>query len=647
MAEELKDSEIQDINSIDGDAKAGKDAGNSSKSEDNKKLKKYTRMNRKGNKFIWIILGVIIVAVIVRFVVFKKNNKMTDMTNDDVETATVTDKEIFEVSTATGTLYSGDARNVTTMLNEASKIQNLYISVGDYVSAGDVLVEFSTEEINKDISEKQEDISLQKKEDAIAAKDSQREYFKSYDDAASSLTDASEETNKALKDLYEACDDYGKAKEKYKEIEKERDEKLDDAHGENERKSIEETYKSKLESQQNVIDSKFVAKEKAETNYSDTVKKQAKNVSNQQDSLSKADSTYERNNVTAKKNVTSLQRQLEDLQDKLDQYVVKSPIDGVVTSVGVSEGNSFKEGTVATIQNDSVYTVTVKIDEYDINKVKQAYKKYCENQENGRTQYDIGTAKITTNATNDQNITYFGHITEIAPTSVATTNYSTQATDSSNSSASQSTSSSSSSANYEVKLVVDGLDDSYIENDDIENKLSEEDAMDLLMIGMTAKVSIVVDESEKDTLTVPYNAVTKVKEDNDNPYRYFVEVVTTKEAADMTNQNDSGIEVEKPDSNRNGMGASGKPNMRGRSRNRGLFGSIKGLFSKEDVDDTVSPTRFTKKVEVLLIFENDYYCSIKPKIDGQIKVGDEVILTDEDTSGNDMNFMMGPGMGGF
>lgn len=662
--EELKDSEIIDIKDIDNNKANAKDGGKeASKQEEkgsSKLTKKYTKITKKKSRLFWVILAIIIVIILFFFLKNKKSSE--PIINDNKNTAEVTDNSIYETATATGTLYSGDARSVTTMLNEASKINNLYVSVGDYVSEGDTLVEFSTEGITKSISEKQADISLQKKQDAVSAKDAERDYFRSYDVAATSLRESADDVSQKLKDLYEACDAYSKAKSKYEEIKKERDEKLDDAHGEAERKSIEESYKSRLESQQSSIDNAYMNQEKAQKTYSDAVKSQAKDVASQQNTLSKADSTYQMSGITSGKEVTNLQRQLENLQDSLEEYVVKAPIAGVVTAVNVSEGNSFKDGTVLTIQNDDVYTVTVKIDEYDINKVKAAYKQYCKNIEEGNTDLDIGTAKITTSATDDQSITYSGHITEIAPTSVATTNYSTQSSDSSNNSTNSSQS--SSAANYEVKLVVDGLDNSYLKNTEIENKLSEDEALELLMIGMTAKVNIVIDESEKGALTVPYNAVTKIKDNDESPYRYFVEVVTNSDEMGMPEMSNNGITVEKNDTfarsdnsskrsnnHENAMGGPGNGmrisgDMRNRPRgNRGITGLFSNIFSKDKDEQQDEQRIFTKKVEVILGFENDYYCSIMPKIAGQIKAGDQVILIDDESESTD--FPMGPGMGGY
>ena len=637
--EELKDSEIIDINDI----------------------KRYTKITKKKSRLFWIILAIILVLILFFYLKNKGASEPVDTNNKN--TAEVTDKSIYETATATGTLYSGDARSVTTMLNEASKINNLYVSVGDYVSEGDTLVEFSTEGITKSISEKQADISLQKKQDVISSKDDERAYFRSYEEAADTLRDTVSSVDNKLKELYEAQDDYSKAKEKYSEIEKERDQKMDEAHGDAARESVLETYKSRLESQQETINSKYRAKVSAEQAYASAVEEQARKVSSVSNSLSSADYTYQKNNITSGKEVTNLQRQLENLQDSLEEYVVKAPIAGVVTAVNVSEGNSFKEGTVLTIQNDDVYTVTVKIDEYDINKVKAAYKQYCKNIEDGNTDSDIGTAKITTSATDDQSITFSGHITEIAPTSVATTSYSTQSSDSSNNS-SASSQSSSTAANYEVKLVVDGLDSSYLNSTEIESKLSEEEALELLMIGMTAKVNIVIDESEKGAFTVPYNAVTKIKESDESPYRYFVEVVTDQNEMGMPEMSNNGITVEKDDtfassdnsskrSNNQGNAIGGPGNgmrspggMRNRpGGSRGITGLFSNIFSNDKDEQQDEQRIFTKKVEVTLGFENDYYCSVMPKIAGQIKAGDQVILTDDESEST--NFPMGPDMGGF
>ena len=129
---------------------------------------------------------------------------------------------------------------------------------------------------------------------------------------------------------------------------------------------------------------------------------------------------------------------------------------GVITSLKVTEGNIFEGGDVYTIQDNENFIVTSSVDEYDISSIEKGMPAY-----------------IKTDATGDMEMT--GEVTyvAIAPTSSGS-----------------SMGAVSNSASYTIKVAIDEADEN-------------------IRAGMTAKISISLEESEN-TLTVPYDAATTI-----------------------------------------------------------------------------------------------------------------------------------------
>ena len=335
-------------------------------------------------------------------------------------------------------------------------------------------------------------------------------------------------------------------------------------------------------------------------------------VSSVANSLSEADSSYKKAQITSGETVKKLERQLNDSIDSLDDYIVYATIDGVVTEVNVSEGNTFVSGNVLTIQDDSGYKADVLVDEYDIPKVKKAYE---EKKANGQNLEVV----VKTDATGDKE--FKGHVTLISPTSTTTTSFSST---SSGSGSSSGGTSSSGAANYKVSIELDEIDESF-------------------MIGMSAKVAIIVNQSPANSLCVPYNCV---KQTDDG--KYIVKVLDEngdKNTADdilpvglEANEgrrskdevaNNNGIVVEKEETSETKIEVTADKGKKGFS------------FGKSDEEPVEIGKRY-REVEVEKIFDTDYYVAIVPKEEGSLKEGDEIIVVTEKSSGDDFMAMFGP-----
>ena len=565
--------------------------------------------NQKKRKRRRLLIILLIVAAVIGLIVFwilnsvkKAKETLAGLSANTVQTAFVEKKTLYDSKDATGTLYALESRTITRSLQGSeqggAKINAINVEVGDHVSVGDVLVEFSKENVEKSIAEAKEDIGTQKQLDALNAEDEQRKYVYTYESAATSMKDAAQNVDDALKELYEACDAYGDAKR---------------ARDEAKEKENWDDVKASYEAQ---VANAYQAEQQAQKAYDNAVKAQADggqgSASSVANSLSEADSAYKKAQITAGDTVKKLQRQLNDSIDSLDDYIVYATIDGVVTEVNVSEGNTFVSGNVLTIQDDSGYKADVLVDEYDIPKVKKAYE---EKKANGQNLEVV----VKTDATGDKE--FKGHVTLISPTSTTTTSFSST---SSGSGSSSGGTSSSGAANYKVSIELDEIDESF-------------------MIGMSAKVAIIVNQSPANSLCVPYNCV---KQTDDG--KYIVKVLDEngdKNTADdilpagaVANEgrrskdevaNNNGIVVEKEETSETKIEVTADKGKKGFS------------FGKSDEEPVEIGKRY-REVEVEKIFDTDYYVAIVPKEEGSLKEGDEIIVVTEKSSGDDFMAMFGP-----
>lgn len=403
-------------------------------------------------RFLWKIkwLLLLIAAGAVGFLYFRSRQAEQAIAEqiareENRETATVERRDLMTTITATGIIESNEKRTISAVINN-TKVQSINCEVGDLVAEGDVLVTFTTDSIDRSISQVREDITESEAKKSIDTAANERNYYYSYGVESITLRDLQIKIDRAQKDLNEACDGYGSTK-------REKQEYIDAGHPTEEAELLYDdliaSYYMKIETcQNNLADAKRALE--------DEIYKGSHTLATQTD-------TYNTGNLTADDNTKSLRRQLDSYMDSLDDYQVESPITGVVTEINVQEGNGFGGGNILTVQNCDVLYIKTEIDEYDIPDIK------------------VGQRVIfKTDATRDEELE--GLIDTIAPTSTAaasgtsTTGVTTTAA-----------SSASNGVTYAVKVRI----------------LTKEEK---LKLGMSAKLSIITEE-KKDALTVPYDAI--------------------------------------------------------------------------------------------------------------------------------------------
>lgn len=240
--------------------------------------------------------------------------------------------------------------------------------------------------------------------------------------------------------------------------------------------SLSEVRAKKTESDSNMknmdsaTDANQTAVEKARQSQDDTNRSNAKNLEDTRDLVTGS-------KTAAVPATISAQQDVDKYQQQIDSCTIKAPADGLVTSVSVRAGDTYKGGEIAMIQDDTGYKVSATVDQYDISDVTAGQ-----------------AAVIKTETTGDQDMT--GKLTFVSPVPRAAT---AAATTTAADAAATVTATSNAGGDYPVEASIDH-------------------PSERLRIGMTAKLTI-VEKEVRNALTVSDSSVR-----TDAAGNHFVEV---------------------------------------------------------------------------------------------------------------------------
>ena len=492
------------------------------KNEEQDSSVKQFRKKKKGGWIKWVVI-IAVIAAIIAFVVHKtiqtKNKVMEALNSNTSSTAEVKRMDISKAISTTGTIQSKDVRTLTSRL-AGVKIDKVNYKVGDMVNEGAIVVAFSVDDINKKIGQLEEDITEAKQAKALDAGDRNNTYVNSYDlqtysvataydallKSEEDLKKAKEELQKAIEEKADLTTEYEEAKEKIGPAKDEliaaqmkqsgyapgsedylkQDLVVSDIRSRiSKYDSIISSYEKSYDTAADTVKVKQNSVDSAQRNYDDAFVKFNKAGYDASFGNAKTDYTNSKGNLTANDNVKSLERQKEQNEDSLADYIVTAPITGLVTSVNAEEGNGYQatSGALMTIQAVDVLEVSTQVDEYDINSVQVGQR-----------------VAIMTDATGEEELE--GRVTFIAPVATAAQGNSTSNT-------------------FEVKIDIVKKDER-------------------LKLGMSAKLNILVDTHDN-VLAVPYDAI---EEKDGQTYVYVIDRnAAEKKTSDSGTTNILGIEV--------------------------------------------------------------------------------------------------------
>lgn len=494
---------------------------------------KFIKKHKKG-----LIILAVIIAIIVGIVIWFKNvtSKAMDLLNDMMtETAVAEKRDIVSVVSAMGKVTSVQSKDLTSTASGA-KIKEVLVKVGDSVKEGDILVVLDSETIEKNLSNAESSLATAKQSSAHSVNSAQR----MYNEQAASNTVTIENANEKITDLEKQISDEKESKKFYERLydeAKARREEVQNAYNvqyapiaraeqdldakARELQRLQDISANNEEYSGNLADDIAAADRayQAAVSANDEANKGATalttlmgtletckadeslqlanynasdaKIKQLEDALKTTKDTYDdtvrqtdsalaarQDSLTTAKlqsqnSTQSLESQVDSLQEQLEACVITAPFDGVITQLPAEVGNMNSGMSLATVEDLSSYEITSEIDEYDIGKIKVGQR-----------------VVIKTNGTGDEELE--GKVISIAP---------------------RATAGMSQSVTYTVKISV-------------------ETKNDMLRLDMTAKLSIVLEES-KNTLTVPFDALY-----TDDEGKEYVKVIDGKDANGLTATHD-------------------------------------------------------------------------------------------------------------
>lgn len=356
-----------------------------------------------------------------------------------------------------GTINGVNTVKVTSSAD--SKIESLLVSPGDYVKKGDVLCIFDSSSLQDEYDELKREADNAEKMNKKTHEINVRNLNEAKADRETSLAQAQRAIDEAISARDKASARYDAAVEKYNSAAARRDDLYNQLQNADEESAemLGELYQealaefesaeSEMTSLADQLDSCESAIQSAKDSY-DSAKRSADSaVQNMQDVID-----AEKFNSD-----NSSQKQLNKLEEQIEECTVKAPIDGMVTSLNAAEGSIPSSEAIMTIVDDSSLVISADIREADILKINEGMR-----------------AVVKTSATGDEE--FGGEVTKVVKIFQSSESDMYEQTDGS----------------YTAEITVDG-------------------AHENLFIGMKASVQIILEEKEN-VLAVPYDSIVE-KED--------------------------------------------------------------------------------------------------------------------------------------
>lgn len=617
----------------------------------------------KKKKVILIVVGIVAIAVILTIIIAitqKRKTSATQETEISFQTTPLTKRDLTSSISVTGTLASAETYTVTSGLADV-EILEVNVSVGDYVNAGDVLCTFKSDTVEDALEEAQSNYSLESQKGAKNIKDAkdsitqaeekytdginennsliaeakesydlavskESEAKQAYEDADDAVAKAKEAYEKAKEDksskkkamekaqkafkeaeaayekasvatdvelTSEVYDTYQAAKAEYERAKAEYDQIEQEQKALDEAKSARTAAKEAYEAASSAVSPAYSAYETAQANASDQNADNAKEIETKKEE-------YDITSAEISNNLETQKNQVDQAEEKLDDCVVTAPISGVITSVPVQVGDTYKGEDIAVIQDMEHFVVDATVDEYDISDIAVGMK-----------------AVIKTDATDDEELA--GEVTFVAPTP--------------NSTQGNIGNTGNETASYSIQITLTDINER-------------------LRIGMTAKTSILLDARE-DVFAVAYDCIQT--DPQGNSYIMVLNNSTTSNSSQGMNrpQGSGTISGNAPD-------AANRPNASGDADSSN---NETGNFNPQTADaqgnrpskdgQTTSASQSgnnVRRIQVTTGMESDYYVEI---ISDELTENMQVVTTfsqsDNASSSNEenRNMMFGmPGGGG-
>jgi len=450
---------------------------------------KFFKKHKKG----LIIFGVIAAVFVGGYFWLKSigNKAIEQLSAMTSETAIAEKRDVANVVSTTGKITSLESKDISATVTGV-KVSEVYVQVGDEVKAGDILVKLDSENLEEDLATAKTTLANTQKSNNLSVGSAQRLYneavvnqavsaeriVKDIEDAQKKLDEAKNSKN-WYDDMYEDANDKLAAAESNYNAAINALAALGDVSGNevdqakknvanlNAAVEIERANVSKWLANYENEKANITALEKSletlKQSQIDTQRSTDSSIQSTRESLSSAQ-------IQASGSTKSVERQISSFEEQINSCSIVAPFDGVVTEVNVEKGSIYTGTPVVKVEDVNDYEVSTEIDEYDIGKIKVGQK-----------------VIIKTNGTGDEELE--GVVKSIAPKATPM----------------KVTTTGTSAVTYTTKISI----------------LTKND---MLKLDMTAKLSIILEESNG-SLTVPYDAVLTDEETGEK----YVEIIDAKD----------------------------------------------------------------------------------------------------------------------
>ncbi len=363
---------------------------------------------KKHIKLFIILLVVVIVFLYLRHKATKMAEELEAQLNEPV-TSTVSSMDLQQSVSVTGTLNATETATVTSTLGgtlTGVKVSKVNYEVGDYVEAGNIVVEFDGDDYSRKVSEldAEYNISNQESANAISELEQNVKTIQQKIDDKQKYLDDNKAVYENLKDAYEQY-------EQYKDIDK----------------SVVERWNRESAAAAMMAEPVSIELYEAAEDELETLQLQLENYQNQIE-IAKLKQQY----ATTYTQVDAY----DDVYESMDSTHVSAPISGYILTMNVEEGNNYSTGSaVFTLADTSGFIVEATVNEYDIAKIQEGQPAVVKFESTGDEEF-TGTVSFVSLASED---------------TISTTNASTTA--------SLTGTTSSSTATYKIKIKMDGTDD--------------------------------------------------------------------------------------------------------------------------------------------------------------------------------------------
>lgn len=426
------------------------------------------RHKKMGIAFVLIVaVGVVIVQVV--SAMGSKAAMPADLLQ---QTAAVERRDLMNTLSATGTVESQEQKEISSTLQNY-EVKTVNVTVGDQVQEGDVLLEFDSTDLEESLQQARDELAVAQAQNSLSLKSAQRdlestktnvEYQTQSDDQK--VENAEQNLNAAQTKAADAAAQHQAAVDDKNAKKTALDEAVAAQAAQDQIDSLTKAYEEAAAAEKSAgeaSESADNAVTTAQSNYDSAVTDRAKSYESNVSSVEKQEDSVTNQQLNNSTSLTKQEDSVKTYEEDLEKCTVTAPRAGTVTEVNVEDGDIYSGGTLVKIEDCEGYVVTANIDEYDISKISQGMKVY-----------------IKTDATGEEELE--GEVTHVSPVPVSSSSGTGSGTSGTNSGMTTST-----DASYEIKVSI--------------LTPAEE-----LRIGMTAKLSIVL-ESAENVLAVPYDAV--------------------------------------------------------------------------------------------------------------------------------------------